>query len=356
MAARASLVTGGSGYIASHIVQQLLERNERVHATVRSLQNTQKTQHLLDMQSRWPDQLTLFEADLLVPGSFAAATQGCSVVYHVASPFLLEEQICDAQKDVVEPALHGTQNVLDAVRTTASVRVVVVTSTVGAIFGDYADVTTRMTAQTLAEEYFNSTSSVSHNAYHYAKTLAEKAAWTAHAAQPQPPRWKLVTINPGLVLGPSLARWPASESGSLFLIDELLRGRLFFGVPNLWFTVVDVREVAAAHVRAADAPGSHGRYIVAERQMHAFVEFARILRRLHNAWSIPAHATPDFVVRFVGPLFGLTRKWMDLNLGIRFQIDNRRSVEELNIVYRPLEETLRDHYQSWIAQRRVDQQ
>ena len=103
-----SLVTGASGFIASHVVQQLLENGDRVHATVRSTKNKKKIKHLLDMQERWPGKLTLFEADLLVAGSFEPPMKGCSVVYHIASPFFIENKIRDGQKEVVEPALRGT--------------------------------------------------------------------------------------------------------------------------------------------------------------------------------------------------------------------------------------------------------
>jgi nucleoside-diphosphate-sugar epimerase len=140
MADTTVLVTGASGFIASHVVQQLLEKGQRVHGTVRSKNNTKKIKHLLNMQDLWPGQLTLFEADLLVAGSFDAAMQGCLVVYHLASPFLIENKIQNGQKDLVELALNGTKNVLNAVEKCDTVHLVVLTSLVAAIFGDNADV------------------------------------------------------------------------------------------------------------------------------------------------------------------------------------------------------------------------
>ncbi|KAJ5679154.1 hypothetical protein N7462_007398 [Penicillium macrosclerotiorum] len=339
-----SLVTGASGFIASHVVQQLLERGQKVHATVRSVRNTKKIKHLLDMQERWPCKLTLFEADLLVPGSFDTAVKGCSVVYHIASPFFIENKIHDGQKELVEPALKGTQHVLDAVQKCETVKLVVLTSSVAAIFGDYADVR-QMKDNTLSSNYFNTTSTVNHNAYSYSKAIAEKEAWKLYKAQPNPPRWRLVTINPGFVLGPSLS--PLSESGSLTLLDQLLRGELFWGVPDLWFATVDVREVASAHIQAAQNPNSHGRYILADSKMHSFVEFARILRALSRSRRIPNHTLPSSLVRLCGPLLGLSRKWLSLNLGIKFDIDNKSSLDELKVIYRPLDETLADYYRSW---------
>ncbi|CEJ57878.1 Putative Flavonol reductase/cinnamoyl-CoA reductase [Penicillium brasilianum] len=344
MAEKTSLVTGASGFIASHVVQQLLEKGEQVHATVRSTSNKKKISHLLEIQERWPGKLTLFEADLLVAGSFQAPMTGCSVVYHIASPFLIENKIRNGEKEVVEPALKGTQNVLDAVQRCETVNLVILTSSVAAIFGDNADVL-EMKNKTLSVDYFNTTSSIRHNSYSYSKTVAEKEAWKLYKAQPNPPRWKLVTINPGLVLGPSLSQ--ASESGSLSLLDQLLSGQLSLGVPDLWFGIVDVREVATAHIRAAEAPDSHGRYILADNRTHSFVELARILRSITRSSSIPTNKLPNILVRLSGPFLGFSQKWLKRNLGIGFDIDNHTSLSELNIVYRPLEETLADHYRSW---------
>src|SRR6202035_2143110 len=106
-----------------------------------------------------------------------------------------------------------------------SVERLVLTSTVSAIFGDYADVLS-MKNETLTEDYFNTTSTPENNPYHYAKTVAEQAAWELAGAQD---RWSMVTVNPGLILGPSLT--PVSDSGSLFLMNELMSGYFFYGAP-----------------------------------------------------------------------------------------------------------------------------
>ncbi|KAI6452296.1 hypothetical protein MCOR22_000887 [Pyricularia oryzae] len=341
------LVTGGSGFIGLHVVNALLDKGYVVHATVRSLKNAKKTAGLNELQAKHPGRLQLFEADLLQPGSFQAAMQGCSVVHHVASPFMMAENIKDGQKECVEPALEGTKNVLASVDETESVRRVVLTSTVGAIFGDYKDVTDRM-GGVLTEDHFNETSTVTHNPYHYSKVLAEKEAWAILKRQN---RWDMVVICPGLVLGPALSG--GSDSGSLFLMDELLSGQLFFGVPDLYFATVDVREVAASHVAGAEVAEAAGRrYIVAAAEMAAFIDVARIFRRQEGASRlIPAHGIPHVVTRCLGPLFGLTRRWMSRNLGVRFAVDNGRSVGELGIRYRPLEETLVDNFKTWKAMR-----
>ena len=342
------LVTGGSGFVASHLVQQLLERGYRVHATVRSLADAAKVAPLRDMQRRFPARLELFEANLLVDGSYDEAMRGCRVVFHVASPFLMPEKIKDGVKDVVEPAVTGTRNVLAGIERTPTVDRLVFTSTVGAVFGDYIDVMA-MDGHVLSERYFNTTSTAENNPYHYSKTVAEQAAWAAARAQD---RWRMVAVNPGLVLGPSLT--PASQSGSLFLLDELFRGFFFYGAPDFSFTVVDVRDLAAAHIAAAENPDAHGRYILAAPEMVSFFEISQILRDRHpRNLRLPRTRLPHWPVRVLGPAFGLTQDYIRKHLGIRFTVDNRRSIEELGISYRPFEETITDHYAAWRRQRQA---
>ena len=340
------LVTGGSGFVGCHLVGRLLERGYHVRTTVRSIGNTAKVAPLKELQDRFPGRLELFEADLLVDGAFDEAMKGCEVVFHVASPFFMPEKIKDGQRDMVEPALTGTRNVIAGIERTAGVRRLVFTSTVGAIFGDYADVRD-MEGQVLTEAYFNTTSTVENNPYHFAKTVAEQAARDAEKGQS---RWRMVAVNPGLVLGPSLT--PASESGSLFLLEELFKGYFCYGAPDFSFTTADVRDVADAHIAAAEKPDAHGRYIVAAERMTSFHEMARIIRgRYPRDLRLPRTRLPHWPVRILGPAFGLTQDYIRGHLGIRFRVDNSRSVRELGISYRPVEETLLDHYEAWRQQR-----
>ena len=341
------LVTGGTGFVASHLVSALLDRGHTVRASVRDLGRADKVGPLRQLADGTPGTLELLEADLLHAGAFDEAMAGCRVVFHVASPFLLPEQIKDPRRDVLDPALQGTRNVLGSIERTPEVERLVLTSTVGAIFGDYADVL-EMEDATLTEEYFNTTSTLKNNPYHYAKTVAELEAWSAARAQD---RWSMVTINPGLVLGPALV--PGSESGSLFLMNELMSGYFFYGAPNFSFTFVDVRDVATAHVRAAEREAASGRYILARPEMVSMAAMSRIVRdRFPNRLALPRHQVPDVAVRVLGPRFGLTQDYIRKHLGIRFAIENRRSVEELGIEYRPVEETVLAHYEAWRGQRR----
>lgn len=176
------------------------------------------------------------------------------MVFHTASPFKLDVE--KPQKDLVEPALEGTRNVLQEVNRTPSVQRVVLTSSCAAIYGDNADLEATPEGR-FTEKIWNTTSSLDHQPYAYSKTVAEKEAWRIHDAQH---RWEMVTINPSLVLGPGINPYATSESFTI--IRQLGDGSLKSGVPRMGFGVVDVRDVAEAHFRAAFTPGARGRYII----------------------------------------------------------------------------------------------
>ncbi|UHJ55402.1 NAD-dependent epimerase/dehydratase family protein [Mycolicibacterium fortuitum] len=133
------LVTGASGYIGSWIVRLLLEAGRTVHGTVRNPDKTTGLEHLHKLSSDHPGRLKLFKADLLEPSSFDDAMAGCELVMHTASPFLLSG-FKDAQEALIRPALEGTRNVLNSVNRTDSVKRVVLTSSVVAIYGDAREI------------------------------------------------------------------------------------------------------------------------------------------------------------------------------------------------------------------------
>ena len=128
-AAQVVAVTGVSGYIGSEVVKQLLEKGYTVRGTVRSKSNTSKVQHLLTLSDALPGTLELFEADLLKAGDFDEVVRGADFVLHTASPFFTESS--DPQKDLIDPAVNGTSNVLTAAGKAGIKRVVVTSSVAG---------------------------------------------------------------------------------------------------------------------------------------------------------------------------------------------------------------------------------
>lgn len=334
------MITGATGYVAGWIVKKLLDSGFTVHAAVRDPNNVEKLKYLNAIAENAHGTLKYFRTDLLDPGSYDEAMKDCELVFHTASPFTLK--IKDAKKDLVDPALKGTRNVLDSVNRTKSVKRVVLTSSCAAIYGDNADIQD-MPGKTLTEEMWNTTSTPEHQPYSYSKTVAEKEAWKIHDAQD---RWNLVVINPSLVLGPGINPFGTSESFNI--IKQMGDGSFKTGVPDYAIGTVDIRDVAEAHIRAAFTPTAVGRYITSGRDS-GFLELAQILRqKFGDTYPFPRKTLPKFLVMLLGPLSGLKRKMLKRNIGYPFRADNSKIKKELGIKFRPLEESLTDFFRQMI--------
>ena len=330
------LVTGVSGYIASWVAKYLVDEGYLVHGTVRSLSDPDKIAHLHKIDRESSGTLRLFEADLLVPDSFKDAMQGCELVIHLASPFMIQH-IKDPENQLIKPAVEGTRNVLETVSNTASVKRVVLTSSVVAIFGDAIDV--RDTKDGIfTEAHWNTTSSADHQPYSYSKTLAEKEAWDIAGKQG---RWDLVTINPGFVMGPSLSK--RIDGTSIDFMRSMVKGKYATGVPNLFFSFVDVRDVAKAHINAGLIAKASGRHILVNDVKNVLVMADLLREKFQNKYKIPKSTLPDFLVYLAGPFQGLTWKYLKRNLGISYKFDNAYSKSDLGMEYRQISETFADH-------------
>jgi nucleoside-diphosphate-sugar epimerase len=328
------LVTGATGYVAGPLVRELLERGYTVHAALRDAHRQSKREHLDAAAAGLPGQLRYFESDLLKPGSYAEAMRGCSHVFHTASPFVLGVE--DPQRDLVDPAVLGTRNVLETANQTGSVVRVIVTSSVAAIYGDNADLK-RAQGGVFSEDDWNTSSSLGHQPYSYSKVMAEREAWKIAEAQS---RWRLVTVNPSLVLGPGLKAHGGAQSYQI--VQQMCDGTMKAGVPDFRIGLVDVRDVALCHVKAAFEPEAQGRYLCSGWDS-GFVEMARILREsFGDEMPIPKRKLPKFMVWLFGPMLdkAFTRRVIARNIGRPFRADHGKSVRELGMSYRRLEETL----------------
>lgn len=335
------LVTGATGFVAGWIVKGLLEAGATVHAAVRDPGNAAKVAHLTKIADQSDGTLKLFAADLLQEGSYAEAMQGCRIVFHTASPFTA--RVDDPQKELVDPALNGTRNVLDQASATDSVRRVVLTSSVVSIYTDAVECADAPGGQ-LNESVWNTTASLDYQPYNLSKTLAEKAAWEIAEAQDQ---WKLVVINPALVIGPSLQKSPTSES--FHLVQMLAGGTMKSGAPRYGMGVVDVRDVAQAHLAAAYVEEAEGRHIVSA-QSTDFFEMAEALRpRFGKAYALPTRVAPKWLVWLLGPSMGMPRKMVSRNVNVRWKADNSKSQNALGMTYRPMRESLEDMMDKMIA-------
>jgi dihydroflavonol-4-reductase len=336
------MITGATGYVAGWIVKRLLEAGLTVHAPVRDPNDPAKLRYLDEIAASAPGEIRYFQADLLDDGAYDEAMAGCSVVFHTASPFVID--VRDPQKELVDPAKLGTRNVLEAANRTPSVRRVVLTSSCAAIYGDNADLDETPDG-VFTEDIWNTSSSLEHQPYSYSKTVAEREAWRIHDAQD---RWDLVVINPSLVIGPGINPYATSESFKL--VKQLGDGSMKPGAPRIGFGVVDVRDLAEAHVRAAFTPGASGRYITSGHNSDVFELATALLDRYGDDYPIPRRTMPKWLVWLVGPLVNkaMTRRMVSLNVDRPWRADNSKGVRELGLTYRPLKTSIEDFFQQMI--------
>ena len=334
------MVTGATGYVAGWLVKKLLNEGITVHAAVRNPENKEKLKYLDEVAKKSKGKIEYFKADLLQMGSYDEAMAGCELVFHTASPF--KTKVKNPQRDLIDPALKGTRNVLESVNRTDTVKRVVLTSSVAAIIGDAKDFLD-LPNNTATEEYWNTTSSLKHQAYSYSKMLAEKEAWKMAEAQE---RWDLVVINPSFVLGPGIS--PVNTSASFDIVKQIGDGSMKTGIPAFNFGMVDVRDIAEAHMKAAFTPDAKGRHIVSTSE-HYLLELAQILRdKFGDTYPFPKKELPKFMVWLMAPLVGIQRKMVTNNFGYKWKLDNSKSKKELGIKYIPIEQSIVEFFEQLV--------
>lgn len=283
------LVTGGSGFIGSHILLRLLVAGHDVRTTVRNLKREPEVRAMLrqgGMNASQEGNLSFMAADLERDDGWQEAVAGREFVLHVASP--LPPAMPKDENELIVPARDGTLRVLRAARD-AGVRRVVLTSSFAAIgYG-----------HTQQEAPFDETVWTNLNGgdvapYTKSKALAERAAWDFMAREGG--QLELSAVNPVGVFGPVLG---PDYSASILLVQRLMDGALP-GCPRLWFGVVDVRDVADLHLRAMTHPAARGeRFLAIAGDALTMAEMAAILKqRLGNsARRVPTRELPNWLVR-----------------------------------------------------------
>ncbi len=334
------MITGATGYVAGWIIKKLLDEGFTVHAAVRNPGNRASLEHLDALAEKSGGTIRYFKADLLTEGAYDEAMKDCELVFHTASPFT--SKIKDPQMDLVDPALKGTRNVLGSANRTESVKRVVLTSSCAAIIGDAKDCM-GYPGGIATEKQWNLTSTVRHQAYSYSKTVAEQAAWEMVKVQE---RWDLVVINPSLVIGPGIN--PDATSESFSLVRQLGDGSMKSGVPDFSIGVVDVRDLAEAQFAAGFNPAAQGRNIISAGNTDFMTLSGYLLKHFGTAYPFPKKIVPKFLIWLIAPAAGFTRKMIRLNVGYPWRVDHSKSITELGVQYRPVEDSIVDFFQQMV--------
>jgi nucleoside-diphosphate-sugar epimerase len=326
------LVTGATGFIAQHCILQLLESGYSVRGTARSPRRSAEVVGVLEphlssaARERLGGDFEVVVADLTSDENWQRAVEGCRFVLHLASP-LPSAPPKDAQ-DLIVPARDGALRVLRAASEGGVERVVMTSSMAAICYGRERD-------HLFTEDDWSNVDGPHIGAYEQSKTIAERAAWEFMASPGARSTMDLVTINPGLVLGPLLcAEWSTSAE----LIKKILQ-RAVPAIPDARFAMVDVRDVAAAHVAAMLSPEASGQRFICCIESHAIREVALILKEEYGplGFKVPTRALALPVLRAVA-LWDRQARLLMADVGRPAQLDNGKIRRMLGTEFRDLRE------------------
>jgi nucleoside-diphosphate-sugar epimerase len=259
------LVTGGSGYVGTQLIAALLRDGREVRTTVRSLAGDADVRAAVRRGGADDTGLQLVAADLTSDDGWPAALDGVEDVHHVASP-IPSTQPKDPDELIV-PAREGTVRVLKAARD-AGARRVVLTSSFAAV--GYSPKTVR----DYTEADWTDPDTPGLAPYPRSKAIAERAAWDFIETEGRDTQ--MVVVNPTFIAGPSLV---AALRSTLTGFKAIIEGTIP-ALPRQRFGVVDVRDVADAHITAMATPAAAGkRYLLlADGPTITWLGLAQILR------------------------------------------------------------------------------
>lgn len=331
------LLTGGSGFIAAHVLESLLKRGHSVVTTVRSKEKGDKI--LQAHPSQRTDTLSyVIVSDMSQAGAFDEAVVSSppfEAVIHTASPYHFKANTEEAIKDLITTAVQGTTGIMESVKAKApTVKRVVVTSSFAAIVDPKKPLSYKYTESdwcpvTEQEAFENPLA-----AYRASKTFAEKAAWDF--VQREKPGFQLTTCNPPLVLGPIVHYLNSLDSlnTSNERIRDMITGAAQAKCPPtgnyLW---VDVRDLAEAHVLAMEKEETAGKRFFITKGNFSNKQIVEIISEEFPQYK---HLLPQ----------GEALKSGDFPEGGPTGWDNTQSLNVLGASYRPFRDCIVDTVRS----------
>jgi nucleoside-diphosphate-sugar epimerase len=328
---KTALVTGASGYIAKHIVRQLLDAGWNVRGSVRSQVKADQTRKAMQACVQNPEtldsRLSFVILDLSQDAGWDDALTDADALLHTASPFPLAQP--KDEDEIVRPAVDGVLRALTAAKQAEVARVVMTSSSVAVMSCELPPGQTVYT-----EDNWTDINHPTVTPYIKSKTLAERAAWDFVAENPE---MQLTCINPVFVQGTPLD----ADIGTSIKVIKRILDRKDPAVPDLYFPAVDVRDIATMHVKALSTPESIGNRIIGSQQTLSYLDFARTLDQAYPDRKIITRVAPHWLIKIMA-LFDPAVRGIIAQLGVRDEISNARAGEILDMEFHDARQAIRD--------------
>ncbi|MGD1843013.1 MAG: SDR family oxidoreductase [Thermonemataceae bacterium] len=279
------LLTGVTGFLGSHTTIQLLEEGYEVIGTMRDLARADSIKSIIGQHTKHINALSFTQAELQDKSAWQKAVKDVDYVLHLASPVPLK--LPSDPSIIVEPAKEGTLNVLSAAAA-AGVKRVVITSSIAAI--SYGKTKRKSFDEA---DWSDETNIADHTAYSISKTIAEKAAWDF--IHQDTSGLEMTVINPGVILGPILEQ----DFSTSIAAVKILLDRSTPLIPKIGWSLVDVRSVAALHIKAMESDKAANERFLATNQYYTMKEISEVLKKHFPDRKIPSRELPDTLLKLV---------------------------------------------------------
>ncbi|KAF3439986.1 hypothetical protein FNV43_RR18264 [Rhamnella rubrinervis] len=245
-------VTGGTGFIGSWLIFRLLHRGYSVITTVRSDPEHKKDLSFLTSLPGASERLQIFQADLNNPESFEAAIEGCTGVFHVATP--VDFEVKEPEEIVTKRSINGALGILNACLNSKTVKRVVYTSSASTV-----QCLSNKDADEVDESFWSDVDYIKALkpfawSYMISKTLTERAVLEFSEKN----GLDVVTLIPSFVVGPFIC---PKLPGSVKITLALIWGNEDEYSLLMETCMVHVDDVARAHIFLLEHHDVEGRYI-----------------------------------------------------------------------------------------------
>jgi nucleoside-diphosphate-sugar epimerase len=332
-------VTGASGYLGSHVISELLSRGYSVIATVRD-KGSQGADYLEQMKSlNYPGTLKIIQADFTRPGSYDdALSESDYLILTAANTTLGFSSKSDILEGNVSDNIIATKNIIESIERSSRIKRIIYTSSMAAVLrSDVKD------NYVYDENDWNNDEREGSDPYFYSKTRAEQMFVERYKNLTNGHGPELIRFNPSVIMGPFDVL--SHQNTSISILRNLLKSSAS-GCPRLYYSIVDVRDLASVYVDALRNKSASGRYLIPGVSI-SLLGIAQIISRYFPEYKMPKRELKDAIVHsLTGHNTGLTTEYLDKFLGVEHQFNDGKLQRDFDRDYIPLEQTIKDSVSS----------